>query len=245
MQPSKEESLQQPITNEIPYEPQEGTGKSKKNSCLAILGGFLFLTILGGILSNNSEEKGQNTIVAENDSVEEVTEPVEFVEEIASEDPLVSFLNETLNHAITESPERAVRKYFSREFISLYNDVEEIDKKVLESDPIGFWDFDFWTGGQDGELESISVLEAQETGHNIATAIVQYLIKFGPYDESKMSTEFKLLFEDGEWKIDDFSNYKWRFQSYLQDALKEQVEEAADNIENVDTSMTTETVIAY
>lgn len=35
LQPSKEESLQQPITNEIPYEPQEGTGKSKKNSCLA------------------------------------------------------------------------------------------------------------------------------------------------------------------------------------------------------------------
>ena len=43
----------------------------------------------------------------------------------------------------------------------------------------------------------------------------------------------------------DFSNYKWRFQNYLQDALKEQVEETTDNIENVDTSMTTGTVTAY
>jgi hypothetical protein len=48
--------------------------------------------------------------------------------------------------------------------------------------------------------------------------MVQYVVKFGQYDESKSSTEFKLIFEDNEWRIDDFNNYKWRFEDYLKES---------------------------
>ena len=139
-----------------------------------------------------------------------------------------------LNKAIKIPEERAVEKYFTKDFISLFKEVENFDKENIEPGNLGFWNFSLWTGGQDGDLDSVSVLEIPMINQNNATAIVQYLVKFGKYDESKTSTEFSLLFEDNEWRIDDFNNYKWRFKDYLESsAVQEEVAEP-DSI-NADT----------
>lgn len=196
-------------------------GKSGKNSCLIIIGVIVLLFIIGLLANNEESEQNKESNLA--DSIACV-DSVEVELDIKSPEYVKKYLEETLNQAKDESIERALTKYFSKDFIKLYNEVEEIDNRTLKSGELGFWDFDFWTGVQDGELQSVKVLEIKDMVGNSASAIVQYLIKFGDYDESKVSKEFQLLFESDEWRIDDFDNYKWRFKDYIDSSVSQQVE---------------------
>lgn len=196
-------------------------GKSGKKSCLIVIGVIVLLFIIGLLVKNEGSEQNKESNIA--DSIACV-DSVEVELDIKSPEYVKKHLEEVLNQAKDESIERALTKYFSKDFIKLYNEVEEIDNRTLKSGELGFWDFDFWTGGQDGELQSVKVLEIKDMVGNSASAIVQYLIKFGDYDESKVSKEFQLLFESDEWRIDDFDNYKWRFKDYIDSSVSQQVE---------------------
>lgn len=196
-------------------------GKSGKKSCLIVIGVIVLLFIIGLLVKNEGSEQNKESNPA--DSIACV-DSLETELDIKSPEYVKKYLEETLNQAQDESIERVLTKYFSKDFIKLYNEVEEIDNRTLESGELGFWDFDFWTGGQDGELQSVKVLEIKDMVGNSASAIVQYLIKFGDYDESKVSKEFQLLFESDEWRIDDFDNYKWRFKDYIDSSVSQQVE---------------------
>ena len=196
-------------------------GKSGKKSCLIVIGVIVLLFIIGLLANNEGSEQNKESNIA--DSIASV-DSVEVELDIKSPEYVKKHLEEVLNQAKDESIERALTKYFSKDFIKLYNEVEEIDNRTLKSGELGFWDFDFWTGGQDGELQSVKVLEIKDMVGNSASAIVQYLIKFGDYDESKVSKEFQLLFESDEWRIDDFDNYKWRFKDYIDSSVSQQVE---------------------
>ena len=196
-------------------------GKSGKKSCLIVIGVIVLLFIIGLLVNNEESEQNKDSNIA--DSIACV-DSVEVELDIKSPEYVKKHLEEVLNQAKDESIERALTKYFSKDFIKLYNEVEEIDNRTLKSGELGFWDFDFWTGGQDGELQSVKVLEIKDMVGNSASAIVQYLIKFGDYDESKVSKEFQLLFESDEWRIDDFDNYKWRFKDYIDSSVSQQVE---------------------
>lgn len=196
-------------------------GKSGKNSCLLVIGVIVLLFIIGLLVNNEESEQNKDSNIA--DSIACV-DSVEVELDIKTPEYVKKHLEEVLNQAKDESIERALTKYFSKDFIKLYNEVEEIDNRTLKSGELGFWDFDFWTGGQDGELQSVKVLEVKDMIGNRASVIVQYLIKFGDYDESKVSKEFQLLFESEEWRIDDFDNYKWRFKDYIDSSVSQQVE---------------------
>lgn len=195
----------------------------KKKIPYIIIGIIVVGLVIIGALFSNSNQSEQNTDVALADSVLSV-DSVE--KDIKSPEFVRAYLEDILNKAIKIPEERAVEKYFTKDFIRLYKEVENFDKENIEPGDIGFWDFSFWTGGQDGSLDSVSVLEIPMINQHNATVIVQYLIKFGKYDESKTSTEFSLLFEDNKWRIDDFNNYKWRFKDYLESpAIQEEVAE--------------------
>lgn len=198
------------------------TGKNSKKSCLIIIGVLVLLFIIGGLLNYTSESK-QNDAIADGDSISSV-DSVEY--DIKSSEYIKEYLEKTINQAVKMDVKHALNKYFTNDFITLYNEVEDCDNRLLETGDIGFWDFDFWTGGQDGELQDVKVLKVKKKSDNNAEAIVQYLIKFGDYDESKFSKEYNLLFESGEWKIDDFDNYKLRFRNYIETSLNQQNEEA-------------------
>lgn len=197
------------------------TGKSSKKSCLIIIGVLVLLFLIGGLLNNTSESK-QNDAIADGDSISSV-DSVEY--DMKSPEYIKEYLEETINQAVKMDVKHALTKYFTNDFIALYNEVEDCDNRLLETGDIGFWDFDFWTGGQDGELQDVKVLKVKKKSDNIAEVIVQYLIKFGDYDESKFSKEYNLLFEGGEWKIDDFDNYKMRFRNYIETSVNQQDED--------------------
>ena len=200
----------------------------KKKTPYIIIGIIVVGLVIIGALFSNSNQSEQNTDVVLADSVLSV-DSVEM--DIKSPEFVKAYLEDILNKAIRIPEERAVEKYFTKDFIRLYKEVENFDKENIEPGDIGFWDFSLWTGGQDGNLDSVSVLKIPMINQHNATAIVQYLITFGKYDESKTSTEFSLLFEDNEWRIDDFNNYKWRFKDYLESsAIQEEVAEP-DSIE--------------
>lgn len=198
-----------------------------KKTYLLIIGVLIGAIILGTLLYNNSNQLEQKDEVLVTDSIESVDS---VAMDIQSPEYVKEYLEELLNKAIKIPAERAVEKYFTEEFVKLFKEVEEYDKSNIESGDVGFWDFDMWTGGQDGDLESVSVLEVSKISPICATAIVQYLVKFGKYDESKSSTDFSLLFEDDKWRIDDFNNYKWRFKDYLESS-ENQKEALTDSIE--------------
>lgn len=201
--------------------------KSKKMTYLLIIGVLVGAVILGILLFNNSNQLEQKEEFYVTDSIENVDS---VAMDIQSPEYVKEYLEELLNKAIKIPEERAVEKYFTEEFAKLFKEVEEYDKNNIESGDVGFWNFDMWTGGQDGDLESVSVLEVSKISPISATAIVQYLVKFGKYDESKSSTEFSLLFEDDKWRIDDFNNYKWRFKDYIESS-ESQKEALADSLE--------------
>ena len=211
------------INDEHVVNVDDSQNHGNKKTYMIIIGVVALLFLIVGLFSNNSSPSEHNDGVAVNDSVANV-DSVEV--DIMSAEYITKYLEETLNNAINEKEKRAVEKYFTKEFIKLYKDVDEFDTRTIEPGTLGFWNFDFWTGGQeDGELQNVKVLEVNERTGNSAVAIVQYQIKLGNYDEMKVSKEFTLLFEGGEWRIDDFDNYKWRFENYLETSIKQQIEE--------------------
>lgn len=210
------------------YEAEEDAKRKKRKKLIKygiITAVVIFLLLLGSINSSSDKEKDTvedtltNTTIVEN---EEKERTAKNDVNIQSEEYLKNYLNDILPKAIKIPEEKAIEKYFSKDFKELYKKVEECDIELSKNEDfeIGFWDFDFWTGGQDGELSSISVVKISDFRKNKAEAIIQYLIKSGEYDEGKSSHPFTIVFENGSWKIDDFNSYKFRFENYLKEVGK-------------------------
>ena len=152
-----------------------------------------------------------NSLEEDLESVE--TDKTEEEEDMLSEEYLRKYLDKTLPVAIKMYDQsEAVKKYFSKEFIDLYNRVENFDRS--NSGEIGFWDFDFWTEYQDGTIKNVSVIRVYDMSDNKAKAIIQYVINLDEHEEIEKRV-FEMIFENGRWVIDDLNNYKYRFNGYL------------------------------
>ncbi len=188
-----------------------------------ILIGIAVLVLLGilvSLLPSSSDKEAETKEV--NSEIIEGTDSTDSnkTEEVCSEEYLLKYLQEIIPVAMKMKEEEAVKKYFSKEFCSLYNKVDEYDEKHIAAGDIeiGFWDFEFWTGGQESDcLQNVSVLKISDFSNVKATAIIQFAYKSGEYDESKESEEFKMVFENEKWLIDDFHSYKFRFEEYLKE----------------------------
>lgn len=199
-------------------------GKSGKNSCLIVIGVIVLLFIIGLLVNNEESEQNKESNLADSISC---VDSVEVELDIKSSEYVKKYLEETLNQAKDESIERALTKYFSKDFVSFYKEVDEIDNR--NPGEIGFWNSDFWTGWQDGEIQCIKVIRVKDITTISAIAIVQLTIKMGDYDESKISKEVKLQFEGGKWEIDDYDNYKRQFKNYIATSV-EQLNEVSETI---------------
>lgn len=188
-----------------------------------ILIGIAVLVLLGILVSLLPSSSDKETETKEvNSEIIEGTDSTDSnkTEEVCSEEYLLKYLQEIIPVAMKMKEEEAVKKYFSKEFCSLYNKVDEYDEKHIAAGDIeiGFWDFEFWTGGQESDcLQNVSVLKISDFSNMKATAIIQFAYKSGEYDESKESEEFKMVFENEKWLIDDFHSYKFRFEEYLKE----------------------------
>lgn len=204
---------------------QEEEEAKRRKSGRYILIGIAVLVLLGILVSLLPSSSDKETEIKEITS--EKTEEINSAnsnkaeEDVCSEEYLLRYLKEIIPVAMKMNEEEAVKKYFSKEFYSLYHEVDEYDKKHLAAGDfeIGFWDFEFWTGGQggNGELQGVSVLKISDFSNKNATAIIQFVYKSGEYDEFKESVDLKMVFENEKWLIDDFHSYKFRFGEYLKE----------------------------
>ena len=198
---------------------EEARKKKNKRRKIIIIGIaiWIFLGILVSLIPSSSDkEASQNKEIMTSESAEKVDDSVSNnSEEVNPEKYVKIYLEEILPKAIKMKEKDAVEKFFSKDFINLYRKVEKYDNENIDEGDIGFWDFDFWTGGQDGDLSGTSVLKVSDFGNNKASVTVQYTIKFGEYDESKSSYTYSMIFENGKWCIDDLNSYKFRFKEYL------------------------------
>lgn len=196
--------------------------QSKKKTYLLIIGVLVGAVILGILLFNNSNQLEQKDEVLVTDSIENVDS---VAMDIQSPEYVKAYIEELLNKAMKIPEERAVEKYFTEDFIKIYKEVEDFDKNNLEPGSLGFWDFDMWTGGQgDGELQGVKAIDVQNVDQSNKIVIVQFLMKYGKYDESKESKEFNLLLDGDTWLIDDFDNYKVRLRNYLENSTIKEIE---------------------
>ena len=201
---------------------EEDALRKKKRKRIFIITGiaiWIFLGILVALIPSSSDkEASQNEEIntLSNESAPK-TDNLDSnnSEDIYSESYVKKYLEEIFPKAIKMNEKDAVEKFFSKDFVNLYRKVEQYDEANIGEGELGFWDFDFWTGGQDGELDRVSVVKISDIAHNKANAVIQYIIKFGEYDESKSSVSFNLSFENGKWCLDDFNSYKFRFKEYL------------------------------
>lgn len=194
----------------------------RKKSTRNLLIGFVIVIILGVLvmLIPSSSDKETETKEVTSEKTEEInsTDSNNAEEDICSEEYLLQYLKEIIPVAMKMNEDEAVKKYFSREFNSLYNKVDKYDKENIGEGELGFWDFGFWTGGQEDDcLQSVSVLKISDFNNKKATAIIQFVYKSGEYDESKESEDLKMVFENEKWLIDDFHSYKFRFGEYLKE----------------------------
>ena len=198
---------------------EEVEESSKSKIIIPFVVGIIALALIGGwyfLGSSNTTEGSKAAVVSDSDSI--IVDSDSIVEDISDvhSEAYIKHRLQQICDEIPSTPEKElVNQYFSESFRKLYNAVIEEDKRIESEGNLGFFDFGFWTGGQDGDLESVTVLEVGKTADLAALATVQDLVRFGKNDESKSSKQLNLVFENGDWFIDDFNSYCYRMEEYL------------------------------
>ena len=210
------------------YTNEDVKTKSAKNYLPYILSLCVAALLLGGAWW----WKSSGSKVADEEGVPDSTSVVE----ISQEDQIREQLQLICDTAIGVPEETIIEKYFSSEFKKLYSESIRLDKKVWdENGGLGFWDFDFWYGGQDGSLKKMEVKQININSETSATADVLYTISFDSdnvQDAKKIET-FSLLFENGKWVIDDLRNYKKDLQEYIKSSKESNNAEIVAPIDSV------------
>ena len=209
---------------------EETESSSKSKYTMLVIVGIIALALIGGwyfLGAGNTTEGSTAAVVSDSDSIIVDSDSI-IVEEDISDVHSEAYIKHRLQQIcdqIPSTPEKElVNQYFSESFRKLYNAVIEEDKRIESEGSVGFFVSAFWTGGQDGDLESVTVLEVGKTAELAALATVQDLVRLGKNDESKSSKQLNLVFENGDWFIDDFNSYCYRMEEFLtsDDEIKSQ-----------------------
>lgn len=180
---------------------------------LALIGGWYFLG------ASNTTEGSKAAVVSDSDSIIVDSDSiVEDINDVHSEAYIKHRLQQICD-GVPSTPEKTfVNKYFSESFKKLYNAVnEKYDNEYPESD-MGYFGSYFWSNSgsvDDSNINSVTVLEVELITESTALATVQDYVKYGKNDELKNSKQIKLVFENDDWFIDDFNDYKSNMEEYI------------------------------
>ena len=208
---------------------EEEEAKRKKNARNLLIG--IAIIIILGILvmlipSSSDKETKEIEMTETKEATLEKTEDMnsletnktEEKEDMLSEEYLKKYLEEIIPVAMKMDQGEAVKKYFSKDFIDLYQKVVDYDnRKADEVDDVwmGYWDGDFWTGAQDGYVKKFTILSVSEISKNKAVVTSQIIVDDGANNLDNQTKVFNMFFENGKWLIDDFDDYKRSFRIYL------------------------------
>lgn len=199
-------------------EPYESGNNSKK--WFWILGIILLLGIVGGGWYFFNEGYLGNKAMApieETDSIAEVNDSIfEGEYDIHSIDGIKQRLSEILTEALKLPEEDAINKFFSKEFKDLYAKVEKYDTEHPENE-IGFWNGNIWNGGQDGDPNGFTINSVSSSTETEAYADVKFSHDIDDYHSATYQT-VSLVFENGNWYIDDVNGDKGGMKEYVSDS---------------------------
>ena len=196
---------------------EEAEAKKKKQIMYIIIGVAVFIVmgILTMVMHSSDEESKENEKIETKEVTSDNTEEVNSIEKNKPEDKenLKKYLEEILPLATKMGEREAVKKYFSKEFVDLYNRVEDYDRR--NSGEIGFWNSDFWTDRQEGYIKKITVLSVSDITNNKAVVTIQLTIDDYNNNIDNDTRVLNMIFEKGKWLIDDYYDYKKNFRVYL------------------------------
>ncbi|MBO4430898.1 MAG: DUF3828 domain-containing protein [Bacteroidaceae bacterium] len=104
-------------------------------------------------------------------------------------------------------------KFCSKEWNATLEAVREKDSK--NPDDIGFFDFDYWVMGQDFDAENLHASEIQLIRIDTEDEPHEATVKLTLHNFSDTEVRVYLVYEDGEWKVDDLNGIKEDMQKYL------------------------------
>lgn len=148
------------------------------------------------------------------DTIEEIVDSVEMEYDIHSIEGIKARLNEIFSKGLNMPDDAVVSKYFSQEFKQLYSQVEKIDETL---DGPGFWNGSIWDGRQDDDPNNFEIVRI-----NISSPTDVYFDVNLIFDDGSIHSENKvsmsLLFENGNWFIDDIldGQYKDQMKEYIE-----------------------------
>ena len=202
-------------------EPYKSGHSSKK--WLWILCVILLLGIVGGVwyffnegyFGNNAKAQ-----IEETDSIAEVNDSIfEEVHDIHSIDGIKQRLSKILTEALKMSDEDAINTFFTEEFKDLYATVEKFDNEYNTECP-GFWNGNIWDGGQDGNPNGFTINSVSSSTETEAYAEVKFSYDMDEYHSATYQS-VSLLFENGNWYIDDVNGNKAGMKEYVSQPANE------------------------
>lgn len=210
-----------------------------KEKAIRFLKILLLVILIGGLIGggvylffylkdkNKEDVKTENVVDDEEDNNDERTEAIDNIDEQIElkkeqiEKGLTKIMkNEMKHYSIDYHYEVCMREDFSREFISLYDRVKELEQ--YDDSEIGFWDTDLW-GAQDNSITEFQILDVVNIRDDRATAVLK--LQFGQRENGYIATPtIELVFEGGKWVIDD-NGYKEGMKSYIEAKETDDIEE--------------------
>lgn len=186
--------------------------KQSSKKWIWILLVFLLIAILagGGYYLLGNKDSGSSYIV-ETDSIAEIGESI--LSDVQSVEGVKARLTEILSKALKMYDEDAVNTYYSKEYRELFKKVKEYDNKYVHDEP-GFWCGNIWDGGQDGNPTNFNIIKVSSSSNINAYAEVKLSYQVDEY-HSENIVSMDLVFEDGNWFIDDVGGYKSSMKEYL------------------------------
>lgn len=139
-----------------------------------------------------------------------------FVRQKLTEEMITKRVEEIYNAYInSDEDERTLDEtYCSDEWQDIVEDVENNDLRNHQGE-VGFFDWNYWTQAQDSGNMSVSNLKVTELTVDSAT-VEMILHNLG----TKTPMQLRLIFEDGEWVIDDFINKSGDIFDWKKEMLK-------------------------
>ena len=213
------------VTHDEPaYEEGEEKGSQKWLWILLVLliagaaGWYFFIKDSGKIIYEPQ---------VDTDSIEEIVDSIydEEAYDAFSVEGVQSRLNDILSKALMMRDDDAVRTYFSEEFKGLYARVAEKDSHL---DGPGFWNGSIWDGGQDGGPGKYTIVRVSSPNNNKADAGVKFSYDMEDYHSDNLIT-IELVFENGDWYIDDVDANKQRMITYLKEDSSSDTDEVSSS----------------
>lgn len=139
-----------------------------------------------------------------------------FARQKLTEEMITKRVKEIYNAYInSDEDERTLDEtYCSDEWQDIVEDVENNDLRNHQGE-VGFFDWNYWTQAQDSGNMSVSNLKVTELTVDSAT-VKMILHNLG----TKTPMQLRLIFEDGEWVIDDFINKSGDIFDWKKEMLK-------------------------